>query len=384
MRLSEFILRSIEPILVDWESMARTMIPPAETLSTAALRDHAAEILIAIAHDMATSQSEAERKSKSEGLGRAAPPTDPASRHGALRHEVGFTLVQLVGEYRALRASVLREWSRSEPGVQEDAIEQVTRFGEAVDQALAASVASYSAKVAGSRDMFLAVLGHDLRNPLGSLSNSIHLLQDATLGEARRQQVTRIATKSIGSMDSMLADLLEYTRTRLGKGVEIRVERGDIARLCAEVADQCGLAYPGRRIELDAPASLVLDFDPSHLRRVLTNLLGNALQHGGVASPVRMACRGDAVEAAITVNNRGNVIREEQMQVIFDPLVQLPMSPLQSHERPATSMGLGLFIAREIVIAHRGTIGVRSSVEDGTTFTIVLPIGAAAPNASVA
>ena len=160
MSLSQFIKNNIEPILTEWEAYARTMIPPAETMSVAELRDHAHDILLAVAADMDTAQSEDERRAKS--LGRGKPPAHESfsTIHGQLRQRSGFGLIQLGAEYRALRATVLRLWMHKLDGFDAGMLEEVTRFNEGIDQTLAEALASYSELVANSRDTFLAVLGH--------------------------------------------------------------------------------------------------------------------------------------------------------------------------------------------------------------------------------
>ena len=164
MRLSQFIKHNVEPILVEWEAFARTMIPPAETMSVVELRDHAREILLAIADEMETLQTEDQREAKSKGLAPREATASFAAEHGGLRQRVGFDLTQLGAEYRALRATVLRQWMRSVKVVDRTVLEEAARFNEGIDQGLAEAMVTYSENVANSRDTFLAVLGHDLRN----------------------------------------------------------------------------------------------------------------------------------------------------------------------------------------------------------------------------
>ena len=188
MRLSDFIEQNKEAIVVEWEAFARATIAPAKTMSTLALRDHATQILMAIAKDMRSRQTEVERYVKSQGL---AETTEDASEtsaatHGVLRQLVGFDLVQLAAEYRAVRATVLRLWSKELVTADATALEDVARFNEGVDQALAESIASYSDRVANSRDTFLAILGHDLRSPLSTIASSLYLLSKGPPDEPQR------------------------------------------------------------------------------------------------------------------------------------------------------------------------------------------------------
>lgn len=174
MRFSAFIEGHLDEIVLDWEAFASTMLPSAQTMSRLALQDHGRAILLAIAKDMETGQSEAERSTKSKGAELVAgAPQTAAATHGVLRQLSGFDLAQLVGEFRAMRASVLSLWRRQPSANQgQSAIEEIARFNEGIDQALAESVDSYSKGVEGSREMFLAILGHDLRGPLSGIQLS--------------------------------------------------------------------------------------------------------------------------------------------------------------------------------------------------------------------
>lgn len=374
MRLSKFIKHNIEPILVEWESFARTMIPPAETMSVVELRDHAQEMLLAIADEMETLQSEDQREAKSKGLAPREATGSFAAEHGGLRQRVGFDLTQLGAEYRALRATVLRQWMRQVEVVDISVLEEAARFNEGIDQGLAEAMVTYSENVATSRDTFLAVLGHDLRSPLSAVSACLRMLE-LTSEIGTKERALRIAKRSISSISEMVTDLLEYTRTRLGRGIEVQPKPGNFAALCQEAFDEVCAAYPERVLRAEIPDQLPCDFDAPRMRQVLTNLLTNAVHHGDAAFPVVLAVTSDPGHVTMVVMNQGNPIPPDAMQVIFNPLVQVAAEASEPHERPATSLGLGLYIAREIVGSHGGTIVVTSSAEEGTAFNVRLPVG---------
>ena len=256
MRLSQFIKRNIEPILVEWEAFARTMIPPAETMSVVELRDHAHEILLAIADEMETVQTEDQREAKSKGLA-SREAESFAAEHGGLRQRVGFDLTQLGAEYRALRATVLRQWMRDVKVVDMTVLEEVARFNEGIDQGLAEAMVTYSDNVANSRDTFLAVLGHDLRNPLSALRACVRMLELTSEADTK-ERALRIAKRSITSINEMVTDLLEYTRTRLGRGIDVQPKPGDFAALCHEAFDEVCTAYPERVLRAEIPEQTAL------------------------------------------------------------------------------------------------------------------------------
>ena len=211
--LSSFIRDNIEPILQAWEDFARTVEPPALTMDDAELRDHAHQMLTAFAHDLETTQSELERVEKSEGRGDRDAGDTAAETHAEARLLSGYTVDQLVSEYRALRSSVLALWSKETVGDTAAMMDDMTRFNEAVDQALAESVARYERLVKQSRDMFLAILGHDLRNPLSVLtSGSSFIMQASDIPPKYVLAATRMFNGS-KRMAGLISDLIDFTRT---------------------------------------------------------------------------------------------------------------------------------------------------------------------------
>lgn len=144
MRLSDFILERLEPILQAWEDFARTIEPPALTMDATDLRDHAADMLKSIAADLKTPQTAFEQAEKSKGHGKGEREQSAAEVHADQRLASGYTIVQLVSEYRALRASVLSLWAESSRTQLVTDPEGITRFNEAIDQALAESVSRFA------------------------------------------------------------------------------------------------------------------------------------------------------------------------------------------------------------------------------------------------
>jgi signal transduction histidine kinase len=171
MKLHRFINEHLEQILAEWVAFAKTIEPEAGQMSIVELRDHAKGILQAISLDIETRQNSRQQDQKSKGLApEAGAQQSAASIHGALRHASDFSLVQLSAEFRALRATVLRLWLPQVREMSESAAYEMVRFNEAIDQALAESVLTYSARADHMRELFLAILGHDLRAPLFTLA----------------------------------------------------------------------------------------------------------------------------------------------------------------------------------------------------------------------
>ncbi|XUK68037.1 Sensor histidine kinase [Pseudomonas yamanorum] len=193
MRLADFINSNIEPILQQWEDFARTMTPASKGMDALALRDHAEQMLITIAKDLRTPQTHDDRITKSHGDAPSSTFSTAAETHAYIRQESGFTISQMIAEYRALRTSVLVLWMPPESVSKDEEISDVIRFNEAIDQALAESVVSYSSAVDAARNVFLGILGHDLRSPLGAITLSAELLISAgDLNPKQSKNVSRI------------------------------------------------------------------------------------------------------------------------------------------------------------------------------------------------
>jgi signal transduction histidine kinase len=370
-RLGDFIRENIGPILQAWEDFARTIEPPALTMDDEELRDHARQMLLAFAADIDAPQSDRKRAAKSKGLGKRDHEDTAAEAHAEARLLSGYTVVQLVSEYRALRSSVLALWSADTEGDRATRMGDMTRFNEAVDQALAESIARYEQMVKQSQNMFLAILGHDLRNPLGSLvTGSGFIMQGTDIAPKYVLVATRMFS-SAKRMSKLINDLIDFTRTHLGPGIPIRVRQGDLVAVCAQVVEELRTYHPERVIELHVPPRFDAVFDDSRIAQMLSNLIGNAIQYGGEEAPVTVAVTTSDDDIVMTVNNRGSTIPPDKVSTIFDPMVRIAAANADDIER--TSLGIGLYISREIVQAHGGHVSVTSNETDGTTFTVTLP-----------
>ena len=375
MRLADFILANREPILAEWVAFARTCGPASVAMDLAALRDHASEMLTVIATDLGTPQNAGEQSEKSKGKG---TPDDPAvetaaEEHGAGRAESGFTVEQMVAEYRALRASVIRLWTQELGELGHDNIEDLIRFNEAIDQSLAESVSRYNQDLDQAKDVFLAILGHDLRTPLGAIYTSASfMLETQGLQEPSltlTAQIARSATRTIG----MVGDLLDFTRSRLGGGIPIERAAASIGKVVHDVVDEIAAAIPERKFDVETRGEERGEWDCERISQALSNLISNAVQHGDRAEVVSVRVDGAGNDVTISVHNRGSPIPRDRLNGIFNPLKSRARVLDSSAQGPQGSLGLGLHIAEQIVRAHQGSIRVKSSADDGTTFTVTLP-----------
>ena len=375
MRLGIFIRSNLEVVLLEWENFARG-IPSGERMSSLALRDHGADILLATVADMESAQSGDEQAQKSKGQrpvrDGSVSLNDASSAHAIDRLGVGFDMLEVLSEYRALRASVLRLWHLSAPDAHDCDLADVTRFNESIDQLVTKAARSFTRKVDQARDMFLAILSHDLRNPLHSISMSAGAIPYVAESTSQVKKYTGQITQSVKVMSRMIGDLLDYTRTRLGTGMPVVIAPMDLGLLGVELSDEFRTAHPKRKIIYRPDGDLRGEWDVDRLRQAISNLMGNALQHGSHDVPVELAIRGDGDDVVIDVHNGGAPIRPGDLSRIFDPLIRGADADGPGVNRPG-SIGLGLNIAREVAKSHGGRIDVTSTADAGTTFSVRLP-----------
>ncbi len=374
MRLAEFIEKTIDDIVDEWAEFAQSSLPPARDLCAADLRDHAKAMLEFIAQDMAEPQSGDQQHDKSRGkLPDNAPGlTRTAKDDAEQRFRQGFTLNEVLAEYRALRASVIRRWREQLSDADLRSLDDLVRFSEAIDQAAREAVFWYVGRVEESRNLMLGVLGHDLRNPLGAARASAdYLLRADGLSGVQTKVVARIQA-STSRMQQMVNDLLDFTRTRLGGGLPIVVGQAHMGQICRETVNELEAYHPGRHIEMACSGGLDGEWDSGRMAQLVSNLAANALQHGTPDAPVSLNVddTGDGID--IRVHNQGPPIDPEARPSLFDPSMRPVIREAELRDG-SSGLGLGLFIVREIAVAHGGDVRVESTANDGTTFTVHLP-----------
>lgn len=213
----------------------------------------------------------------------------------------------------------------------------------------------------------MGIVSHDLKSPIAALSMVAEILERELPDKGPRvARALELLAASSQRARRLVTDILDFTRARLGGGIPMARRPTDLGVLADEIAAEVRLAHPGRELVVTRSGDLSGRFDPDRLAQVLTNLLTNALDHGNADSPVSMRLEGREREVAIAVTNRGDTLGPEVLARIFEPFEQAGDPPTRG------SVGLGLFIVRHIVEAHRGRIVVSSS-EGETTFAVTLP-----------
>lgn len=394
----------MEPILQEWQEFAHSLGLVTQSMDAAALRDHAKLILHAVAADLETRQSDAQQEAKSKGDAPAPPPHAPktaAETHGSVRAEEGFSLQQMVSEYRALRASVLRLWSREEISTTPDSYQQLMRFNEAVDQALTDSIETYANALdqmfaARARERLIALgtltagLGHDLSNVLFPMRDTIDQLgllypapPGAPLVESLRRSVEHLRGLAKGvralyvdpdqpasiettALHEWWAQAISPFTWALPRGVRLHTEGFDD-----------NSAVPPVRI-------------PNHvLMQAVFNLVQNAAdafaeQSARRPNPAPHSAPHPAPHRApqqtgniwITAEPRPGAValtvRDDGPGMPADVLTRCT-EPFFSTKPRDRGTGLGLALVRNAVERHGGQLLVQSTLGEGSAFTLLLP-----------
>lgn len=403
LRIASFILANMEPILLGWEDFARSLGAVTSSMDAAGLRDHAELILRAVAADLETEQTAAQQEAKSRGHAMPRPgrlPVMSANAHGAARAEEGFSLEQMVSEYRALRATVLRLWAFGGVGLASiDSYEQQIRFSEAIDEALADSVQTYAFAVdqrlltkAQRRTEALGILaaglGHDMRNVLLPMRSCLETLADEDT--PKTAPVVRALQRAVEHLDGLSkglrtlamepeqsegaspATLLRewwasaispFTWT-LPKGVRLHVR---------------GLGNP----DPDLPPVRV----PAHvLMQAVFNLVQNAsqaLDERGAANHGAQPAGNIWVSAGLDApkNARGHTGARPTVYLTVrddgpgmdEHTVARCTEVFFTTKAKDYGAGLGLYLVRSIVERHGGALFIESKVGEGSSFTLALP-----------
>jgi signal transduction histidine kinase len=239
---------------------------------------------------------------------------------------------------------------------------EVTRIKEAEETLI---------RQAAFRERYMGVLAHDLRSPLHAIEFSARTLLQQPDAPAVSLRVASRIQRAASRMTKMVSDLLDLTRAREGGGIAVTPAPADLAEIARVVLTELEAAHPGREIRLSVVGDGRADLDQARMAQVVSNLVGNALAYSPAGTPVEVRITGDADAVALAVHNLGAPIPAEGMATLFEPFRRAHAE--DSEEPAAQGLGLGLFIVREVVQAHGGSVSATSSLQAGTTFTVRLP-----------
>ena len=373
MELAAFIRSNEDVIVAEWEAFAQTYLPSAVHMDRSALRDHIIGLLRFIANNLETFETERERSEKAKGQGpkEGGAHDSAAETHAALRFTGGFDTIEMISEFRALRASVIKlwraEWAKAETA---DILPDLLRFNEAIDQVMTESLARFTQRFSHSGSLFVGTLIDDFRAPLAAVHNAAHEL--LMRGKLDDQQVNRVSQieSSTSRINQLISDLIDAARIRLDKGIPIVPAPMDIGTAVQDAAKEVQAAHPDRRISTETSGNLKGEWDPARVAQILSNLIANAILLGSKNSAIDVAAKGSGEEVILTVHSEG-AIPPNAVATVFDPLPRGEDEKQIQNER--VRLDLGLFVTQGIVTAHGGRITVTSSEEKGTNFTVHLP-----------
>lgn len=375
MPLANFIEENLDDLVAEWSEFARAELPSTGAIDEKSLREGAAAILSSIVEDMRAARTAEQRSAKAQGKRPDDAPkiTASAHDHAAERLKSGFTLDQLVAEYRALRASVFRGWTtRNGLNTGQQVFDELLRFDQAMDHSLAEAVSWFNEGVERARDVFVGVLGHDLRDPLSAARAAAELESFCDDDPEQRRMANENLLRNLDRIADMLDGLRDFARTRLGGQLPISPDTTDLKEVCDEIADSFEMTEAGPGIRREYSGDLTGVWDAQRIKQLLSNLTKNAFNYGASKTPVTVAAQGEGEQVTLSVHNFGPPIPEEKQPTIFDPLIR-GADKDQEQQRSGESLGLGLYIVKEIAEAHGGSAEVVSDDSTGTTFTVRLP-----------
>jgi signal transduction histidine kinase/CheY-like chemotaxis protein len=379
LKLSVFILENIELILQDWEKFARTMEPAASPMTSKQLRNHASVMLESIATDLCTSQSKKQELDKSQGNEPRTAQIDAGEEHGQSRMDSNFTIEQLVSEYRALRSSVLRLWNEANGAPQASDIDDIIRFNEAIDQLLASSVIIFAKATREAveaekkrKDQFLAMLAHELRNPLSPISAAATLLKMSKSDDKVTSNASNIIARQVSHMATLIDDLLDVSRVTRGS-VELRSEIMDLRHVIDDAVEQVLPQIHARGHVLtvsEMHRPITVYGDKKRLVQVFANILTNASKYTPENGNIALNLDLSSDRVKVTVEDNGIGMAPDFVPHVFDLFAQAE----RSSDRSSGGLGLGLALAKSLIELHCGEVTCFSEgAGKGSKFIVELP-----------
>jgi signal transduction histidine kinase len=261
-------------------------------------------------------------------------------------------------------------WSEAAGQASIEDLNDVTRFNEAIDQALAESLRSFVSEVDRARNLFMGVLGHDLRTPLSTISMCSSILKLRRPEDGREVEMIQ---RSSEQMRTLVDVVLSYTRRSLGAVLPVELKQVGLDELMRNCVHDLAVTNPDREIVVSAAGDLHGIWDAMRISQLVCNLVGNALKYGSLDKPISVTVTADDSDSVVLrVHNFGPHIAANLIADIFEPLIR-GTNPAGTAQAGGANMGLGLYIAREVASAHYGSIQVTSDAVAGTQFEVRLP-----------
>jgi signal transduction histidine kinase len=349
-----YIRAEVDTIVHAWEVAVTQRLPQLRRLDRAVVIYHLPEFLIGLAAWL--DGDEVEVRHEFDEL---------VQGHALQRLGYGIDLASVTTEYQVLRNVILVQLMILESS--RHVRDSVIRLNEGLDYSVIEAIRRYTAMRDQVRERFIGILAHDLRNPVSAVSVVAALIASRPCNEPDHGRTATIIQRSADRMMRMIADVVDFAHAHLGQGIPVFPRAADMGKICEEAAQELRLGNPTRGIRVNAIGDLRGRWDHDRVIQALSNLIGNAIQHG--EDPIEVTARARDDNAVITsVTNRGRAIPPETLAHLFDPFRR----GREDGDRSPSSLGLGLYIVQQIAAAHGGVCTV-SSDDRQTSFEICWP-----------
>lgn len=348
--VAAFLRAQKERIVELWEREIRSELPALAQLTRPALLDHTQELLAGLAAWIEGDTAEANRGFEALVQGHALQ---------RLGYAVG--LETLMREYAKLRFVILRELLEV-PAPRESLL----LLHEGMDRAISAAIDRYSQRREEVRARFISILGHDLRDPLATVKISTDVLARGNAVPDDQKTILARMARACDRMQRMIGEVLDFARGHLGGGIPAAPTLNDMAEICRHVVEDLAAAHPDRAITIETSGDLRGAFDRDRVTQALANLVGNAIEHTRRSVEVAAYETADRQHVITTVTSHGIAIPPDVQRRIFDPFAR------GDDATGRRGLGLGLYIAQQIALAHGATLDLTSD-DTATTFTITWP-----------
>lgn len=356
---SELLQQKTESIMQLWEERARDEVGASRQQNSLVLRNSLPEYLSYLVNELAIQTG----KTPARMVADALESTRFGKLHGHDRAgRADYSMTQLIFEYHILRQVIFQVLEAEAPleGRDRDIILN------SIEQAVNDAATQFSVTLRETQELFVGTLTHDLRNPLNVVKMGTQLmLRRLERGDSPIEFVERMLS-AVERMNAMVEDLLDVSRLRAGHRFNLELEDCDLNRLVQDVASDLSFLY-GARFVVVSDATTRSHCNHKELRRVIENIAVNAVKYGTSDTPITLTLQQTATQISLTIHNEGNPITPDAQAILFQQF--------RRTTSPGNQMGwgLGLFLSKNIIEAHQGTIAVASVAGKGTSFIVKLP-----------
>ena len=353
--VSAFLRNEVDRIARAWEKRVLERLPELGDLERAARLDHMPEFLCGLASWVEGDEHAGRRGFEALAYG-----------HAVSRLGHGVDLETLSIEHQIMRSVILENLLEVEASREVRAA--LIRLNQGIDLAINDSIHHYTKTRESVRERFVGILGHDLRNPIHAVSLAAASMVATPCSESKHARMAAMIVRSSDRMMRMIADVIDFAHAQLGEGIPTVPKLCDMADLCDEAIAELRLVHPHRQLRVTREGDTTGHWDRDRLLQVASNLVANAIQHG--EDPIHVSVREsvDRFSVHLRVENSGPPIAPERLKTLFDPFA----SGGEDTRRVREHLGLGLYIVRQIALAHGATVDITSD-ERCTAFEIRWP-----------